>query len=72
MQKLILWETAPLDRGPARVIIKRDMICAPLGFLPRPVAVGEEITISAATLDQLSSDDVEFIGPAPDELAFDI
>jgi hypothetical protein len=71
MQKLILWETAPPDRGPARVIIKRDMICRPLGCPPRHVAIGEEIVVSDSTFRELGGDDVEFLGRA-EALAFDI
>lgn len=56
---------AATDTRPAvRVRSLRNMICRPLGCDPRPVGIGEELTIAAATLDQLGSEDIEVIAAA--------
>lgn len=51
---------------------RRNMICRPLDGSPRPVAIGEEITVSAEILDQLEAGDIEVLGPVPDALEYEI
>ncbi len=69
---LIDWGDRPDTRPAVRIRTRRAMLLpGPDGAVGHTDA-GTEIELPAATLDQLSSDDVEFIGPAPDELAFDI
>lgn len=68
-----LFNFGPTDtRPPVTIRTRRGMILPPLGCSPQHVDAGEEVTVSAGTLDQLGSADVEILGPAPAALAFEI
>lgn len=70
--KLIYFTAGIPDLGPVRVRSLRSMILRPLEGPARPVAIGEEITISDGTLRELTGDDIEVLGPVPAELDFEI